>query len=140
MNPVIKEANRYVANAKGLLQDKAKRVNGVYADKKYVKMAGHTAYCGVLFALDQLIDPTDHVQLGSKTSTNKSTTKRARKSVDSYRAFLTKYDKKMLAEFNNLYDILHLTLGYDGNTDAGIAKRGMEMAKEFIEKVATRLN
>lgn len=140
MNPVIKEAHRYVVNAKGLLQDKAKRVNGIYADKKYVKMAGHTAYFGVLFALDQLIDPTDHVQSGSKTSIRKSTSKRTRKSVDTYRAFLTKYDKKMLAEFNNLYDILHLTLGYDGNTDAGIAKRGMEMAKEFIEKVAVRLN
>ncbi len=140
MNPVIKEANRYVANAKELLQEKAKRVNGIYADKKYVKMAGHTAYCGVLFALDQLIDPTDYIQSGSKAAIKKSVAKRARKSVDSYRAFLTKYDKKMLAEFNNLYDILHLTLGYDGNTDAGIAKRGLEMAKEFIEKVSIRIN
>ena len=140
MNPVIKEANRYVANAKELLQEKAKRANGIYADKKYVKMAGHTAYCGVLFALDQLIDPVDNVQSGSKASIKKSITKRARKSVDSYRAFLTKYDKKMLAEFNNLYETLHLSLGYDGNTDAGIAKRGLEMAKEFIEKVASRLN
>ena len=140
MNSIIKEANRYIANAKELLQEKAKRVNGIYADKKYVKMAGHTAYCGVLFALDQLIDPADNVASGSKTSVTKSTKKRARKSVDVYREFLARYDKKMLAEFNNLYDTLHLSLGYDGNTDAGIAKRGMEMAKEVIEKVAIRLN
>ncbi len=130
MNPVIREANRYLANAKELLVQKAKRTNGVYKDKKYVKMAGHTAYCGVLHALDQLIIPSGEAR----------TKKGVRKSVDYYRELLAKYDKKMLAEFNNLYDTLHLSLGYDGNTDAGIAKRGLVMAKEFIDKVATRLN
>ncbi len=125
MNTVIKEANRYLANAKALLTEKANRTNGVYQDKKYVKMAGHTAYCGVLFALDLLVPPAK---------------KSARKSVEYYRTFLAKYDKKMLVEFNNLYDTLHLSLGYDGNTDAGIAKRGLQMAKEFIEKIGTRLN
>lgn len=130
MNPVIREANRHLANAKEILVQKAKRTNGIYKDKKYVKMAGHTAYCGVLHALDQLIMPSE------KSRTQKN----IRKSVDYYRSLLAKYDKKMLAEFNNLYDTLHLSLGYDGNTEAGIAKRGLEMAKEFIDKVATRLN
>ncbi len=125
MNAVIKEANRYLANAKALLTEKANRTNGVYQDKKYVKMAGHTAYCGVLFALDQLAPPPK---------------KSMRKSVDFYRTFLTKYDKKMLMEFNNLYDTLHLSLGYDGNTDVRISKAGLQMAKEFIEKIESRLN
>jgi len=125
MNPIIKEANRYVTNAKEMLEEKAKRTNGVYQDKKYVKLAGHAAYSGVLYALDHLIEPKK---------------KSKRKSADYYRTFLTKYDKKMLDLFNNLYTILHLDLGYDGNTDAGIAKRGLEMAKEFIEKVAIRVN
>ncbi len=125
MNATIKEANRYIVNAKEILSENAHRSNGIYQDKKYVKLAGHAAYCGVLYALDDLII---HPQ------------KSKRKSVDFYRAFLSSYDKKMLVEFNNLYDILHLSMGYDGNTDAGIAKRGLEMAKEFITKIAARLN
>ena len=91
-------------------------------------MAGHTAYCGGLYALDRLI--------GSSSSEKMS----KRKSVDYYREYLAKYDKKMLTEFNNLSDTLHLSLGYDGNSDVRISKAGMLMAKEFIEKVATRLN
>ncbi len=125
MTGSIKEANRYLSNAKELLSEKANRTNGVYQDAKYVKMAGHTAYCGVLFALDLMI---------------KQPKKNKRKSVEYYREFLSKYDKKMLTEFNNLYDTLHLSLGYDGNTDVRISKVGLEMAKEFIAKVATRLN
>jgi len=140
MEAIIKEAHRYISNAKELLAEKAQRKNDIYEDKKYVKMAGHTAYCGVLYALDQLIKPRRILSAERSESNLKSTKKRIRKSVDYYREFLTKYDKKMLTEFNNLYDTLHLSLGYDGNSDVGIAKRGMEMAKEFIEKIATRLN
>ena len=125
MNTAIKEANRYLTNAKEILSEKANRLNGIYQDKKYVKMAGHTAYGGVLFALDLLINPPKKGSI---------------KTVDFYRLFLSKYDKKMLAEFNNIYDTLHLSIGYDGNADATIVKRGMDMAKEFIEKVASRLN
>ncbi|MBK6390377.1 MAG: DUF5618 family protein [Saprospiraceae bacterium] len=125
MTESIKEANRYLSNAKELLSEKANRTNGVYQDAKSVKMAGYTAYCGVLFALDLMI---------------KQPKKNKRKSVEYYGEFLSKYDKKMLTEFNNLYDTLHLSLGYDGNTDVRISKVGLEMAKEFIAKVATRLN
>lgn len=46
----------------------------------------------------------------------------------------------MLEEFNNLYDILHLSLGYDGNSDVRVSKLGFTMAKEFIEKIKARLN
>ena len=80
MNATIKEANRYVLNAKEILSEKANRTNGVYQDKKYVKLAGQAAYCGVLYALD------DFINLPQKAS--------KRKSVDFYRSFLTKYDKK----------------------------------------------
>lgn len=52
MNAEIKEANQYLSNAKEILSEKAGRVNGAYTDKKYVRMAGHTAYMGVLHALD----------------------------------------------------------------------------------------
>jgi Domain of unknown function (DUF5618) len=131
MNPIIKEAYRYLSNAKQLLEEKAIRENGIYRDKKYVKMAGHTAYCGVLYALDEMINPDEIITHQKKSK---------RKSVGFYQEFLSKYDRKMLTEFNNLYETLHLSLGYDGNTNVRIVKSGMQMAKEFIEKIATRLN
>ena len=125
MNPIIKEALRYLSNAKEILEEKAIRENGIYLDQKYIKMAGHTAYSGVLYALDKLV-----------TTQSKS----KRKSVEFYREFLGKYDKKMLTNFNDIYTILHLGLGSDGVADAVIIKRGMAMTKEFIDKIAARLN
>ena len=47
------EAMRYIDNAKDILRHKAQKEDGYYQDKKYVKMAGHTAYLGVLLALDE---------------------------------------------------------------------------------------
>ena len=51
----ISEARRYIENAKIILSEKAKKEDGRYQDKKYIKMAGHTAYTGVLVALDTLL-------------------------------------------------------------------------------------
>jgi hypothetical protein len=48
----IDEARRYLSNAKQILSEKAVKEDGLYKDRKYVKMAGHTAYIGVLEALD----------------------------------------------------------------------------------------
>ncbi len=48
----IIEAHRYLENAKEILIDKAQKEDGYYKDKKYVKLAGHAAYTGILVALD----------------------------------------------------------------------------------------
>ena len=48
MNAILKSAIRHLSNAKEILVEKAILENGKYHDKKYVKMARHTAYCGVL--------------------------------------------------------------------------------------------
>ena len=52
----IEEAKRYLANAREILNDKGQKEDGLYQDIKYVKMAGHTAYAGVLVALDELLN------------------------------------------------------------------------------------
>jgi hypothetical protein len=129
MISVIKDADRYLSNANEILEEKAIRDNGQYRDKKYIKMAGHTGCEGVLLALVHLIIQQNGIQK-----------KQAQKSEDHYRAFLTMYDKELLSYFSDLYIVLHLKLGYDGVSDARIVKRGMAMAKEFIEKIAPRLN
>jgi len=53
-NP-IQEAERYIQNARQLLSEKAGKNGGYYTDKKYIKMAGHKAWCGVLIALDAVL-------------------------------------------------------------------------------------
>ncbi len=55
MNNTILEARRYLDNAKELLSEKARKDEGYYQDTKYVKLAGHAAYTGVLVALDGIL-------------------------------------------------------------------------------------
>lgn len=120
----ISEARRHLANAKEILSEKAKKEYGRYQDKKYVKMAGHTAYTGVLLALDIL--------LGNK---KKST----RKSVEWYRSELSNRDKKISGSFADVYDVLHLSMGYDGLSNAKIAAMGLQEAEKIISWVEQRL-
>lgn len=113
----LTEAKRYIDNAREILRDKVRKEDGFYQDKKYVKMAGHTAYSGVLVALDGLF--------GKKT--------KGRKSIEWYQEGLSKIDRKMLVAFNTAYDTLHLALGYDGNLDVEVAKAGLQNAERIIE-------
>lgn len=124
MTTATTEAMRYLDNAKSILKEKAQKEDGLYQDKKYVKMAGHTAYVGVLFALDEL--------LGGK--------KKGRKSVEWYKSELAKMDKKVSSTFSNVYDTLHLALSYDGNQDAELAQNGLKRAEQIIHWVDTRMN
>lgn len=112
----ITEAKRYLSNAKEILREKAIKEDGLYKDRKYVKMAGHTAYAGVLVALDSVLRDK----------------KRGRKRVDWYKAELAKRDKKILNAFVVAYDTLHLTMSYDGNLSATISKEGLELAEQII--------
>ena len=115
-NEYILEARRYIDNAKEILRDKAKKEDGYYTNSKYVKMAGHTAYTGVLVALDG--------KFGRKG--------RRRKDIDWYRQETKKWNVKLLPILNSTYEILHLFLGYDGTKDSRIAKIGIENAERII--------
>ena len=115
----IEEAHRYLDNAKEILRDKAQKEDGAYMDRKYVKMAGHTAYSGVLVALDGLF--------GIK--------KKGRKSVLWYQEELGKMDKKILNNFNIVYDTLHLSMAYDGNLSVVISNEGLKQAEQIINWV-----
>jgi Domain of unknown function (DUF5618) len=118
----IVEAKRYIANAKQILSEKANKEDGFYQDKKYIRMAGNTAYNGVLEALDTII-------------TEK---KKGRKSVEWYKEHLAKMDRKALNHFISVYNILHLSLGYDGEPDARVAKAGIENAEFIISWAETK--
>lgn len=119
----IEEARRYLDNAREILSEKAHKQNGYYQDPKYVKMAGNTAYSGILVALDSILD-------------DKS---KGRKDVKWYKEKLAKRDKKLLDSFVAAYSTLHLALGYDGNTLASVAAAGIKEAEKIIDWVEQRM-
>lgn len=116
------EAKRYIDNAKDLLKNKAIKQGTHYQDSKYVKMAGNTAWNGVLVALDIFVKK-----------------QKGRKSVDTYRDELRKMDNSILNHFNSAYNILHLCLGYDGETSYNVVQDGLRKANKIIEFVETRI-
>ena len=118
----VREAKRYLDNAKEILREKAGKEDGYYQDAKSGKMAGHTAYTGVLFALDRYF--------GKKS--------KGRKDVDWYKQNLSSQDKKMLNSFGTVYEVLHLVMAYDGFGNADLARIGLQEAEKLIDWVAMR--
>lgn len=123
MRTSLATPRRYVENARSLLREKACKEEGYYQDTKYVRLAGHAAYSGVLLALNRI--------LGVK--------QKGRKSVEWYKEELGKIDRRALTTFVAAYDTLHLSMSYDGNPDAKVALAGLEQADQLIEWVALRL-
>ena len=119
-NP-IKEAQRYLDNAREILSTKAEKDGGYYSDPKYVRMAGDTAWKGVLIALDGVLDV-------KKAGT--------RKDFNDYKNAVYKKDKKMTRPLQSAYNTLHLYLGYDGELGYKIVQDAMEYGKNMISWAA----
>jgi len=119
-----KEAMRYIANAKDYLQKSAIDEKGWYTDKKYVRTACGTAYCGVLEALKTYLELKNPEILKSKEP----------KTIDFFRKHLAKENKKVLKELNHVYAILHL-LGYYEGVGAPNIKDAFRDAKEIINLI-----
>jgi hypothetical protein len=119
-NSPVAEARRYLSNARDILSEKAGKDGSYYTDRKYVRMAGNTAWNGVLVALDEVIPAP----------------KKGRKSVEHYQRGIS--DGKLLRQFNTAYEILHLFVGYDGTLDYSIVQRGLTLAEEIVQYVETR--
>ncbi len=118
----VADARRYVDNARELLTTKANKENGLYQDAKYVKLAGHAAYTGVLLALDSVLPKKA----------------KGRKDVDYYKEQIGKVDRKMTGLFVAAYDTLHLSMSYDGNPLADVATSGLKVANQLIDWVEVR--
>jgi len=125
-NP-IQEAERYILNARQILSEKAGKDGDYYTDKKYIRIAGHTAWHGVLIALDATLK----VKEGLK--------KRQRPDIKDYQEALSKVDKKMLRALMNSYETLHIVLGYDGNLNYKIVQNGLEEAQWIIDWASVRM-
>ncbi|KAA6440094.1 hypothetical protein FEM33_05670 [Dyadobacter flavalbus] len=120
----ITEARRHIDNAKGFLKNNARKQDGLFQDSKYVKIAGHTAYTGILLALNELL---------------REKRKKTRKSAEWYQKELSSLDKKVTSNFATAYEILHLAMGYDGTKSAELAEIGLDKAEQIIKWVEQRL-
>ncbi len=128
------EAYRYLDNAKEILRTKAKKDGKFYDDAKYVRMACHTAYVGLLLALNDFFR-----KKGIAMPKQKGKRERA-VNVDFYKQNLAKINKKKLKEFNEAYSLLHLYGGYDGSLTVNISKDGLEFAKSIIDWIDKQMN
>jgi hypothetical protein len=117
----IREAERYLRNAKQILSEKAEKEGNFYNDSKYVRMAGNTAWSGVLIALDAVFD------------IRKTLKRNQRPDFKDYQAAMSKKDSKMNRILLNTYDSLHKVLGYDGNLNYKIVQGSMEQAKMILD-------
>jgi len=123
----MKEALRYLQNAKGILRS-APIEDNIYSDVKPVQEACGVAYLAVLKAIDAYllkkgVDEKDLPQ-----------------SVDGYREMLRKYamvyDGKLLKGFEALYRELHIAGHYRGLLiDVDMVKAALKAVKTFIEKI-----
>lgn len=120
----VTEARRHIGNAKDFLSNNAKKQDGLYQEKKYVKIAGHTAYTGILLVLNEL--------LGEKN-------RKTPKSVEWYQYELSRVDKSLLSNFTTAYQVLHIDMGYQGSKSAELASLGLQKAEKIIDWVETRL-
>lgn len=123
----VEEARRYVENAKDLLREKGDLdfETQSYMDRKYVKMAGNTLWNGVLLILDAVF----------RVKKNK----RSRPDISDYQQAVGPRDKKLLALVNNGYNILHLSMGYDGIQSKKICDEGFQIATEIINRCAVMM-
>ncbi|GHU69407.1 hypothetical protein FACS189413_08310 [Bacteroidia bacterium] len=122
-NP-IQEAERYLKNAGQILSEKAEKEGNYYNDSKYVKMAGNTAWNGVLVALDGALGVRRKLKKGQRPD------------VDDYRDALYAKDNKMKRVFISAYETLHKSLGYDGNPNYKVVQSGMEDGRLLISWAA----
>jgi len=120
-NP-IEEARRYISNAEEVI----KKANydpetKLYTDSKYVKTAGDILWKGCLIALDSILQ----VRKG-----------KGRPSIEKYKEAAGKRDRKLLAYIVGGYDIMHLTMGYDGTKNKKVCDVGFDNANAIIDRCA----
>ena len=124
----IEEARRYVDNAKETLRDKGELNEELnrYEDEKYVRAAGNYLWLGVLMALDAVF----HVRKDRRT----------RVDIKDYLAAVGKRDRKLLALVNDGYDVMHLSMNYDGIQSKGVSDEGFRLANNIIDRCAAMAN
>ena len=123
----VTEAQRYVQNAKDLLEEKAQldTETKLYKDRKYVRMAGNTLWNGVLL----ILDATFQVK----------TAKRPHPKIKDYQEKIAKRDLKLLDLVTVGYETIRISMGYDGNPTKQVCSGGITLATDIINRCATMI-
>ena len=122
MEKDYQECMRYMQNAKNFLKA-ANKEGVVYNDVKYVRIACGTAYNTVLLALDAYLQ-------------KKESGKKAKpKSIEEYKARVTKINKKLLSYLLVAYDNLHLAGYYHGTQSVKTVQTGFDNAMSIINYI-----
>jgi len=116
----IREAERYLQNARQILSEKAEKDGDYYNDTKYVKMAGNTAWNGVLVALDAVLPVRANMKKGQRLD------------FQDYEEAIAKKDRKMANPLLGAYESLHKAMGYDGNPRYKIVQDSLKQAEMII--------
>jgi len=116
----IREAERYLQNARQILLEKAEKEGNYYHDTKYVKMAGNTAWNGVLVALDAVLPVRANMKKGQRPE------------FRDYEEAIAKKDRKMIHPLLGAYESLHKAMGYDGNPVYKVVQSSLEQANIII--------
>lgn len=118
----IAEARRYVENARTTLKENGELNLEMkrYEDDKYVRAAGSYLWLGVLMALDAVF----HVRQD----------RRKRVDIEQYREAVAKRDKKLLGYVNDGYDVVHLSMMYDGVQAKDVSDVGFRLANTIIDR------
>ena len=107
-------------NAEDDLDKRGKLKNGEYMDIKYVRRAGHKAWCAIMVALDGLQSAKNIVK----------------RNYTSYKKLIKTQE---IREFYDLaYSDLHITMGYEGFALKNTKKRAWEYAKQLINWAKTQ--
>ena len=123
-----KEPLRYLQNAKDTLA-KSPIEDNRYTDDKYVKSACGIAYLGVLKAIDEYL-----LEKGVLKKDIPKKVEEYRKAVQKYASL---YNGKLLRQFDDLYDELHIAGYYRGMLHrTATVKEALKGAKEFIDKLS----
>ncbi len=117
----ITEAIRYLDNAKEILSEKAKKNDGFYSDRKYVRMAGNTAWNGVLIAMD------------AAYGVKKKLKDTERPDYPDYQKVINREKNSIANAFAAAYEHCHKFMGYDGVLSYKTVNNGLEYAKEVID-------
>jgi hypothetical protein len=123
----IAEARRYVENAKTTLRENGELNVDMnrYEDDKYVRAAGNYLWLGVIKALDAVFDVrADH---------------RTRVDVNDYKQAVGKRDRKLLAYVDDGYNVMHLSMNYDGVQSKNVSDEGFRLANLIIDRCETML-
>ncbi len=117
-NPII-EAQRYFDNAKEILRDKAQKRGDYYSDSKYTRMAGNTMWNGCLIALTYAL--------------NVKPQKGQRLDINDYKMVASKRSKKLVNDIVEGYNIMHLSMGYDGTKSVDVIQGGIKIMANIID-------